>query len=112
VAKFETQFTTVTLKLTNITTTNDNWQQGVQKAFDVHKLKAYLLLKKLPSSLDTVVETLQSKTSLTNAEVRTRILELSSDASSAGGSALMSHSSHKKKQKKKVDSRPSTSSGS
>jgi len=100
IAQYESRYTTVTSKLSTITTTDKAWQRGLKDAFANQEFKAHLLLRSLPPILDSVVETLRSKSDLTYSETRTRILELSSESATAG-SALITHSYQKKTQKKK-----------
>ena len=108
IAFYESRYTTITSKLSTITTTDKAWQKGLKQAFAEQRFKAHLLLRTLPSSLDSVVENLRSKSDVSYTQTRTLIIKLSSE--SASGSALISHTHQKKNQKDKGKKKKSSSS--
>lgn len=110
ITQFETHFTTVTTKLSTVTSTDKEWQRGLKQSFADQEFKAHLLLCTLPASYNAVVENLHSKSDLTYSETCTRILELSSESITDGG-ALLSYQKKiqkKKSQDKRASSKPTT----
>ena len=62
--------------------------RGLRLCTQDQKMKAHLLLRTLPKSMENIVDNLQSKTDLTYNDVRTRLLDLNVSTHSAQADAL------------------------
>ncbi|KAF8419630.1 hypothetical protein BGX38DRAFT_1145243 [Terfezia claveryi] len=85
---FEALWNIVAFELSTANAADKFWKQGFRIAFMDKELKAQLLLHTLPSELDKVVYNLRTKTDLRYYDVRTRILDLSSNGFFPASSAL------------------------
>ena len=75
-------------------------------------MKAYLLLRTLPKSMENIVDNLQSKADLTYNDVRTRLLDLNvSTNASASADALFVKKHQKDRENRGNNSRGGSNSG-
>jgi hypothetical protein len=95
ITEFESKWTVVNTKVSNASSTDKDWLQGLKLCFNDPEFKAHLLLRTLPSNLENVVDNLQTKSDLTYSDVRTKLLDLNK-SDSPSGDALMVKSQKKK----------------
>jgi len=98
ITEFESRWTNANSKVATATKDSKPWIRGFQSVFSDEEFKAHLLLSTLSSTMDNIVDNLQTKETLSYSDVWTRLLDLSSP--DAAGSALMSHQKKKKNQTK------------
>ena len=103
---YEQNWNRLVEKVSGASEDDELYLRGLRLCTQDQKIKAHLLLRTLPKSMQNIVDNLRSKTDLTYNDVHTRLLDINVSTNSAQADALFV-----KKHKKKCGNRRNNSGG-